>query len=112
MKHLLEEKIEFATISDNTKKSKPLGVINEIPETQETQDSTLMGAEEINVGGDVGKMKGIIAGETEKAILIQLENGNEQWVPKSVIKSNYNTTIKATQDFLIDSWFLEKNKNT
>jgi len=76
----------------------------------EPQGDDLMVVEEVNTGDGTGKMKGVIAGETEKVVLINLESGNEHWIPKSVIKFNYDTEIKTKQNFLIDSWFLEKNK--
>jgi len=53
---------------------------------------------------------GSIKGETEKALLINFTNGNDIWIPKSVIHSQFNKTLDLKQNFLIDSWLLIKNK--
>lgn len=56
------------------------------------------------------KVQGMITGETEKAVLLKLNGGNENWFPKSTIKSHYSPEKEISQIFLIDSWILEKNK--
>jgi len=58
----------------------------------------------------VKKINEVIKGETEKVILLQMNNDNEHWIPKSTIKSNYNSVEGTKQSFIIDSWILEKNK--
>lgn len=104
--HLLKEKIEFATAS-------------EIPNTQvntEKNDSKkqkvpeLTVIEEIDSDNKLQKVEGTIAGETEKAVLLKLNNGAENWFPKSTIKSQYSLKKDTSQTFLIDSWIIEKNK--
>ncbi len=66
--------------------------------------------EELELGDKVKKIEGIIKGETEKGLLLQMSNNNEHWFPKSAIKSTYNSVKGSKQSFIIDSWILEKNK--
>ncbi len=56
-------------------------------------------------------MKGEIKAETEKALLLVFDSGNEKWIPKSTIKSEYTTQIGLAQMFTIDKWVLQKNYN-
>jgi hypothetical protein len=65
--------------------------------------------EEMNIGNKLKRMKGRIIGETDKALRVTIDNGEDIWIPKSIIKSQYNTETNSKQTFLIDSWFLEKN---
>lgn len=55
------------------------------------------------------KINGMIAGETEKAILINFELGKEAWIPKSTIHSQYEPRKNLSQKFLIDNWILKRN---
>ncbi|MFW9822944.1 MAG: hypothetical protein ACFFE4_08425 [Candidatus Thorarchaeota archaeon] len=104
--HLLKEKIEFATTSDipkiqvNTEKS--------VPKKQGVLELTVI--EEIDSDNKLQKVEGTIAGETEKAVLLKLSNGAENWFPKSTIKSQYSLEKETSQTFLIDSWIIERNK--
>jgi hypothetical protein len=66
--------------------------------------------EEITTGDNITKVQGIITGETEKAILLKLNGGAENWFPKSTIKSHYSPEKEISQTFLIESWIIEKNK--
>lgn len=56
------------------------------------------------------KIKGNLIAETEKAIRIQFNSGQEYWIPKSTIKSVFEHEKIIMQEFLIDTWVLEKNK--
>ncbi|TXT63401.1 MAG: hypothetical protein BAJALOKI3v1_380040 [Promethearchaeota archaeon] len=56
------------------------------------------------------KVMGIIKRETKKALLIQFRSGNEIWIPKSSIKSQYISNNEISQTFLIDTWVLAKNE--
>ena len=48
---------------------------------------------------------------TDKALLLVFENGLEAWVPRSTIYNEYNESeSENSQEFLIDTWLLEKNK--
>jgi hypothetical protein len=51
----------------------------------------------------------MITGETEKAVLLKLNSGAENWFPKSTIKSHYSPEKDVSQIFLVDLWILERN---
>jgi len=104
--HLLEEKIEFATISDMSKPQ----VIIEQPVTKKQEELELTVVEEISSESNLTKVEGVIAGVTDKAVLLKLNSGAENWFPKSTIKSQYTHEKETSQTFLIDSWIIEKNK--
>ncbi|KKM86448.1 hypothetical protein LCGC14_1278860, partial [marine sediment metagenome] len=115
MEHILAEKIEFATSSG--KSNEMLPKVNEIPvdsnnniNKENVANDSLKIVEELDLGDDVKKIEGIIKGETEKGLLLQMNNNNEHWFPKSTIKSPYDSAKGLKQAFIIDSWILEKNK--
>ena len=111
LRHILKEKIKFSTVSDTTKGSNNFLSKNmgRIGTSNKSKEDRLAIHEEMDLGDNIKKMEGMITGETEKALLVTVNNGNEIWIPKSTIKSQYIPEIKAKQTFLIDSWFLEKN---
>ena len=107
--HILKEKIEFATVPERK------GEVSEVSTSNQNQeivkeDLELTIVEEISSGEDLTRVQGIIAGETEKAVLLKLNNGSENWFPKSTIKSQFSPEKETSQTFLIDSWIIEKNK--
>ncbi|MDX1798104.1 MAG: hypothetical protein R3255_05605 [Candidatus Lokiarchaeia archaeon] len=115
MKHILKEKIEFATILSPTKKkgSDKLNsiIIQEeiIKETSKDEDDDFI--EEVNEKQrKVKSVSGSIKKETNKALLIQFENNAEIWIPKSKIHSGFENVKDITQKFSIDGWILNKNK--
>jgi len=112
LKHILDEKIEFATISKMP--SVKVGVNGPKNNEQRNQndDGTALPVvkESIeNNENDVSQINGVIEGETEKALLIQFNNDKEIWIPKSVIRSNYDSSNDISQNFIIDNWILKKN---
>lgn len=58
---------------------------------------------------DAMTVKGTIQRATSKALLIQFEDGNEVWIPKSTIFNQFSVDTQEVQPFLIQSWVLEKN---
>lgn len=54
-------------------------------------------------------LAGTCEGETEKALLIAFDGRKEIWVPKSTIRSDYDSRSKTTQKFEVDTWILKKN---
>ena len=82
--HLLEEKIEFATTSDMPKNQ----VSVEQNETKKQEVLELTVIEEINSESKLQKVEGVITGKTEKALLLKLNSGTENWFPKSTITKN------------------------
>lgn len=57
----------------------------------------------------LSKISGKIKVETNKALLIEFDNGSESWIPKSVINSKYSPIRERSQNFKIEKWILEKN---
>ncbi len=55
-------------------------------------------------------LAGVCSGETEKALLIAFEGKKEIWVPKSTIRSSFDSKITSSQKFEIDTWILKKNE--
>ncbi|KKL55838.1 hypothetical protein LCGC14_2251400 [marine sediment metagenome] len=115
MEHILAEKIEFATSSGKSNETPPK--VNDVPVDsnkdiieENVVDDNLEIVEEVNLGDKVKKIEGIIKGETEKGLLLQIDNNNEYWFPKSTIKPTYDSAKGLKQSFIIDSWILEKNK--
>jgi len=120
--HLLKEKIVYSTILKRTSnenkviKLKQEGYCNrnKIEEVNEESDCYKIDIfSDMVLQGDIIKdlsnVDGIILGETEKAILIELDN-KEVWVPKSTINNHYLPRKNLSQKFLINNWFLKKNK--
>jgi len=54
-------------------------------------------------------LAGVCSGETEKALLIAFEGKKEIWVPKSTVRSKFDSKITDSQKFEIDTWILKKN---
>lgn len=109
LEHILQEKIEYATSGNNTKKS-DVHLNSSENKISEAREPSLSVIEEIDLGDNIVKITGCIKGETPKALLITIDNGSETWFPKSVIKSPFDGEDSTEQSFLVDSWFLEKNK--
>ena len=112
LEHILQEKIEYATIVNiNPRKAgnnnpKDNGQRNHVKKPSElyvVQESV-----ELNEN-EVSQIKGVIEGETEKALLIQFNSDKEIWIPKSVIRNDYNSSNDISQNFMIDNWILKKN---
>ena len=55
------------------------------------------------------EIKGTIKAETEKALLLGFKSGQDLWLSKSIIYSNYESLIGRNQTFLTEKWILEKN---
>ena len=111
-RHILKEKIEYATVVKlNSGKSTVNGPkVNE--QRNQDNDATALPIikESIELNeNEVSQINGVIEGETEKALLIQFDNDKEIWIPKSVIRSNYNSSNDISQNFIIDNWILKKN---
>ncbi len=112
LEHLIQEKIEFATISKLNASKNPMKKSKEITEPNQLSGSGDLPTVKESVEhkeNEVMKINGVIEGETEKALLIQFNNDKEVWIPKSVIRSNYNSVNEIPQNFLIDNWILKKN---
>ncbi len=112
LKHILKEKIEYATTSNFTgnKKMTKENLKNVHDNQVGTPKSKVIniGTTEINEG-KTSQIEGSIKNSTEKALLINFDNNTEIWIPRSTIKSTYNIEDDSNQTFLIDEWILKKN---
>jgi len=110
LKHLLQEKIEFATIYQSDTQNM-LRVEEEVIESEKPQknhkpkNNWKMDKEE----KDIISIAAIVQRATQKAILLQFLNGQEVWIPKSTIHNEIHEQKGVTQSFLIDTWVLENN---
>jgi hypothetical protein len=131
--HLLREKIEFATGGQNQdktkKKDREQKKIQSSTQSSSQKENKIFIKEEIfhpnsestaNIiskdtfkTGKANKartVKGEIQKATDKALLIQFQDGLEAWIPKSTVHNDFSTENPQLQSFLIESWILEKNK--
>lgn len=100
LRHILDEKIEFATSGELIKPKNSNQ--DEVKRQEGVHDDKLEIVEEYITPEGTKKIDGIIKNEAELALLIQLLSGQEIWFPKSTIKSMNGT------GFLVDAWFLQK----
>ena len=116
LKHLIKEKIEFATVptqpkyQDNLKsefESKKFSKPKKNPLSSTFVETTII--KDGNVKAEKVTIKGHIKAETEKALLIVFDSGQEVWIPKSTIHSKYTPNVGVDQSFLTDSWILKRN---
>ncbi len=112
-KHLLKEKIEFATISSIIPSKNNMATTEEnyVPDLEigKKNSPSEIKTEKIDYQNqDSHKIKGSIKMETEKGLLLILQNGQEAWIPKSRIYSKYDVEITTEQEFTIDNWILEQ----
>lgn len=82
---------------------------NEIAKNYEKKVSSPEINNEIN-GKKGNELRGSIVNETERALCIKFENGQEEWIPKSTIYSKFNPEDRQIQDFNIEEWMLKKKK--
>jgi len=99
LKHILKEKIKYATTSTNFEKKEKVGIKAKRNNEREKSSSS----------NNASQIKGSIKNVTEKALFIDFDGKKEIWIPKSTIKSNYDLEDTANQLFLIDDWILKKN---
>jgi hypothetical protein len=118
LKHILKEKIEFATGSNKSHKkdSYSEGVQNSNniqSEISNINENSIVETSIIKTDGtdeEIIEIKGSIKAETEKALLLVFKSGYEAWFPKSTIHSRYKSDIGINQTFLANKWIIEKNK--
>ena len=114
LKHILKEKIEYATTSMSKKDFELANKNDQVPiKTEEffenKKSNDLFVVEQVDAEKETSSVKAIITGETQKALLLQYDDGSEVWTPKSIIHSQYGAKEKGRQTFSIESWFLKKN---
>ncbi|MFX1304968.1 MAG: hypothetical protein ACFE9X_16555 [Promethearchaeota archaeon] len=116
--HILNEKIEFATSGTfEPKKVEKVEVDEEaeyglFTEHIKTRDGLhIVETTEYGVSRDTLEIDAKIKVESPKALLITLDSGEEFWIPKSTVHSDYDASNKEKfQKFLVDKWIIEKQK--
>jgi len=117
LKHLINEKIENATIlkilkNNNNEIQESRREIAYAPEkiSPSAKINKVLSKEEIKADKEITRITGSIKAETEKALLIVFNTGQEVWIPKSIIHSRFLSDLGVDQEFIINNWILEKNK--
>jgi len=103
LEHTFQEKVisstEVKKREDFSTKKETSGIISE-KTSEGKRESVLI---------ETAVLAGVCSGETEKALLIAFEGKKEIWVPKSTIRSSFDSKITSSQKFEIDTWILKKN---
>lgn len=110
LKHLLQEKIEFATIYESDTQN-ILRVEEEVIQSETTgkNHKSKNNTKTDKEAKDVISINAVVQRATQKAILLQFQNGQEVWIPKSTIHNEIYEQKGVSQSFLIDTWVLENN---
>lgn len=123
LKHLLKEKIEYATVPDpkyrasiengenvDTSVNQKTSRRDNNNSEEDNNNLPIVVEEKVDLEDDkITQIYGTIKGESTKALLLDLTDGHEFWFPKSVIRSNYSPEKEVHQSFLVDTWILKKN---
>jgi len=113
--HMLSEKIEYATgsnFSEGWKGKQKRAHQNLSKNLNEQKSNSPSPTNQDNMEPSEKpscQVEGAIKNETQKALLISFQNDRECWIPKSAIRSSYVSDQEKQQNFLIDTWLLEKN---
>lgn len=119
LRHILSEKIEFATTGSYESDNDKIDKISESKEDYRVFAEQIFAKDGLQVvettGHDLSNEKieisAVIKAESPKAILIMLEDQKEFWIPKNTIYSNFNSHNKKDfQNLLVDRWIIKKNK--
>jgi len=119
--HILKEKIKYATSIGNDKSEVPqqpkIHLKQKMNQSKNldisTKSETISNTKTTvtkKIKTNLKQVNCIIIFETSKALRLQFPSGEESWIPKSTIKSHFNSSNKGEQKFFIDSWILEKNQ--
>ncbi|MFX1257758.1 MAG: hypothetical protein ACFFAN_07865 [Promethearchaeota archaeon] len=113
LKHLLKEKIEFATSGTyDLLDKKPKEIDYSLFSEHITARDGLQVVEttEYDVLKERMEIQAKIKVESPKALLIILDTGNEFWIPKSTVHNKYDVNDKNNfQQLLVDKWIIDKN---
>ena len=111
LEHILEEKIECATIFKPKSNLAPKGQIEEkesvvksIPKISEKPIP-----KELVEQQEHASIQAEITAKTQKALNLKFTEGKEKWIPRSTIHSSYDEDSFDQQKFIIDTWVLKKN---
>jgi hypothetical protein len=112
MKHILKEKIKYATtsnINEETDSSTKTRLNQEDKTLKEKGTQYKKFEKNKSKIIETSQIDGSIQAETKNAMLINFKDENEIWVPKSIIRSSNTSEKELVQTFLIDTWFLKKH---
>jgi hypothetical protein len=115
LEHILDEKIEFATsgtLEAKDRKEKIKDAEYSVFSEHITARNGLQVVEttEYELSKERVEINAKIKVESVKALLIVLDTGNEFWVPKSTVHSQYEVNNKNNfQNLLVDKWIIDKN---
>jgi len=115
LEHILDEKIEFATSgifeTKVGREKKVEGEYSVFSEHIKAKDGLqVVETTEYELSKERMEINVKIKIESPKALLISLDTGNEFWVPKSTVHSQYDVNNKENyQKLLIDKWIIDKN---
>ena len=116
--HILNEKIEFATSGTFESKTKEKVEIDEEAEYGLFSEHIIardglhiVETTEFSASRETIEIEAKIKVESPKALLINLDSGEEVWIPKSTIHSEFDVNEKKnSQKFIVDKWIIEKSK--
>ncbi len=114
--HILNEKIKFATSGTFEARTKEKVEMDEdaefglFSEHITAKDGLhIVETTEFSMSRDTTEIEAKIKVESPKALLITLNSGDEVWIPKSTIHSEYDVKEKEkSQNFIVDKWIIEK----
>ncbi|TXT59224.1 MAG: hypothetical protein BAJALOKI2v1_240052 [Promethearchaeota archaeon] len=115
--HILREKIQFATTGTYDTELKD-GEKEDQEEYRVFSEQILardglqvIETTEHHLSEDIRDITAKILVESPKALLVNLSSGEEFWIPKSTVHSDYDPNNKKSfQKLAVDSWIIEKNK--
>jgi len=105
--HLLNEKIIHATSYKPSQKPNVVAAFEE-DIVEELRNISQQGSLEETISNSMTEINGKITGETNKAILLEISEGQKSWIPKSCIHSQYDPKPMLLQSFLVENWILKK----
>ncbi|MFX1327492.1 MAG: hypothetical protein ACFE91_05035 [Promethearchaeota archaeon] len=115
--HILNEKIEFATSGKFEMKTKEKVELEEEDYSLFTEHITtrdglhVVETTEFSASREPVEINAKIKVESPKALLITLDSGEEFWIPKSTVHSEYDVNEKKkSQKLVLDKWIIEKHK--
>ena len=134
VKHLLKEKVEFATESKPSQNGfyngspngfkdsndaelkpsepkKPIVTPKKSPPPPPKKSLPPKKTSSTAKEPEIAEISGVVEKTTEKAIQVRLESGEEKWLPKSRIHSEFDPVSPELQLFRVESWILKKKDN-
>ena len=106
--HLLNEKIIYATSYKPSQKPNAVKERFEEDIMEELRNLSQQASIEETISKSMTEINGKITGETNKAILLEIGEGQKSWIPKSCIHSQYDPKPMLLQSFLVENWILKK----